>query len=142
MSNPTINEKEQNEKMKETYSIKEIPCTYDINFPMLGNLINKWFESHKEPLSEDKFEEIKKSCLCKIYPKEEEKYKCPKCGEFELQAVNYGDYDSPKYAIACNSCNFAIKEKRICDYDAWKTFHRWLIKHGYLDESVKSGYWS
>lgn len=66
-------------------------------------------------------------------------YPCPECESISsLYPGDYGSGYAHKYKITCSRCNFVATTKgQSSDYDAWESFHRWLIGRGYLDSSTK-----
>lgn len=127
-------EKTRIQKLKENYALKDIPSTWQVNYENLGEKIEKFF---KEPtqilLDVSSFYELRKQCSYEVKPEKEEIYCCPECNEYRLRV---GVWDSG-YAVTCDSCEFTMKEKECSTFEAWHTFHSWLIKNGYLDKDVK-----
>lgn len=66
----------------------------------------------------------------------EEIYTCPACGNASLTL-----HIPPNgiYYIDCHDCEFSVPKKYngYCREETWRNFHEYLIKHGYLDPSVK-----
>ena len=135
-------EKRRKAELKKNYALKDVPSTYKVDYARLCVKIEEFFKEHSEViLDRSSFYELRKRCTDEIKPKREEVYPCPLCGDFNLRVGNYGDSWSPRLAVTCDSCDFTMKKKTDGkEYYAWEAFHEWLVKHSYLDESVKFNY--
>lgn len=135
-------EKKRKAELKKNYALKEVPSTYKVDYARLGMEIEKFFKEPSQVILDiSSFYELRKCCTNEIKPKREEVYPCPLCGEFNLRVGNFGDNWCPRIAVLCDSCDFVVKKKTNGkEYYAWELFHEWLVKHGYLDESVKFQY--
>ena len=131
-------EKARIKALKKNYALKDVPSTWQVNYENLGEKIEKFF---KEPaqilLDVSSFYELRKQCSYEIPPSKTELYCCPECGDNSLRVGEYGGYNNPKYAVTCDSCDFIMEKKEWSETEAWETFHKWLIKNGYLDKDVK-----
>ena len=134
-------EERRKAELKKNYALKEVPSTFKLDQARLGRSVVMWFKDHQEPLDSGTFNALVEGCTDEIKPKREEIYPCPLCGHFNLRVGNFGDSYAPRLAVTCDSCDFVVKKKTDGkEYYAWEVFHEWLIKHGYLDESVKFNY--
>lgn len=135
-------EKRRKAELKKNYALKEVPSTFKLDQARLGRSVVMWFKDHQEPLDSGSFNALVEGCTDEIKPKREEVYSCPYCGEYSLRVGDFGDnMYNPKRAVTCEDCDFTIKKKTDGkEYYAWEIFHEWLVKHGYLDESVKFDY--
>lgn len=131
-------EKRRKAELKKNYALKEVPSTFELDHARLGRSVVMWFKNHQEPLDSGTFNALVDGCTDEIKPNRSEIYSCPHCGEFNLRVGNFGDGWNPRIAVTCDSCEFVVKKKTDGkEYYAWEVFHEWLVKHGYLDESVK-----
>ena len=134
-------EKKRKAELKKNYALRDVPSTFKVSDYRLSFHIRKHFtEGGQETLSKEAFEKYLKQSTDEIKPEKSDIYKCPECGEFNLYVGNFGDDWNPKYAVTCDNCDFTMKKKESAQWDVWETFHNWLVKHGYLDESVKFQY--
>lgn len=135
-------EKRRKAELKKNYALKEVPSTYRVDCARLCVKLEEFFKEPSEViLDKSSFYELRKRCTDEIKPKREEIYPCPLCGDFNLRVGNFGDSYAPRLAVTCDSCDFVVKKKTDGkEYYAWEVFHEWLVKHGYLDESVKFNY--
>lgn len=131
-------EKRRKAELKKNYALKEVPSTFKLDQARLGRSVIMWFKDHQEPLDSGTFNALVEGCTDEIKPNRSEVYSCPYCGAFNLRVGNFGDEWSPRIAVTCDSCDFVVKKKTDGkEYYAWEVFHEWLVKHGYLDESIK-----
>lgn len=131
-------EKARKQKLKENYALKDVSSTWQINYEPLYGKINKHFKMPGQTILDiSTFYELRKQCSYEVKPLKEEIYCCPECGQYRLEVGNWGDRCVGRYAITCRSCNFTMEKKEDSTFDAWRTFHNWLIKNGYLDKAVK-----
>lgn len=134
-------EKRRKAELKKNYALKEVPSTFKLDQARLGRSVVMWFKDHQEPLDSGTFNALVEGCTDEIKPDRSEVYSCPYCGAFNLRVGNFGDEWSPRIAVTCDSCDFVVKKKTDGkEYYAWEVFHEWLVKHGYLDESIKFNY--
>ena len=134
-------EKRRKAELKKNYALKKVPSTFKLDQARLGRSVVMWFKDHQDPLDSGTFNTLVEGCTDEIKLKREEIYPCPLCGDFNLRVGNFGDSYAPRLAVTCNSCDFTMKKKTDGkEYYAWEAFHEWLVKHGYLDESVKFNY--
>ena len=64
----------------------------------------------------------------------EELYPCPKCGKMSLRIGQFGAYENPKRKVICDNCDFVYPgEYAPNSKEAWKLFHEWLVREGYLN---------
>jgi len=134
-------EKRRKAELKKNYALKKVPSTFKLDQARLGRSVVMWFKDHQDPLDSGTFNAIVDGCTDEIKPDRSEIYSCPYCGAFNLRVGNFGDGWSPRLAVTCDSCDFVVKKKTDGkEYYAWEIFHEWLVKHGYLDESVKFNY--
>lgn len=136
-------EKRRKAELKKNYALKNVPSTYRVDYARLGVKIENFFKEPSEVILDiSSFHELRKCCTDEIKPNRSEVYSCPYCGEYALRVGDFGDnMFSPKRAVTCENCDFTVKKKTDGkEYYAWEIFHEWLVKHGYLDESVKFNY--
>ena len=134
-------EERRKAELKKNYALKEVPSTFKLDQARLGRSVVMWFKDHQEPLDSGTFNALVEGCTDEIKPDRSEIYSCPYCGDFNLRVGNFGDSYAPRIAVTCGSCDFVMKKKTDGkEYYAWEIFHEWLVKHGYLDESVKFNY--
>ena len=135
-------EKRRKAELKKNYTLKAVPSTYRVNYARLGIKIEEFFKDPSQVIMDiSSFYELRKRCTDEIKPRREEVYPCPLCGDLNLRVGNFGDTFAPRIAVTCESCDFTMKKKTDGkDFYAWELFHEWLVKHGYLDESVKFDY--
>ena len=134
-----INEEKAKKKaIKDAYSLKDVPSTYETYYSSLGTKIKEYFKNPEHTvLGVELFNDLLEQCTFEVKPKREEIYSCPWCGDDNLALGHWGDNWQHKYAVYCRSCKFEIKKKESNQTDAWETFHMWLQKNGYLDKDVK-----
>lgn len=91
-----------------------------------------------ETITFETIKSIEENNTDKIY-KKHEIYSCPECGEMRLEVGQWGEDYKPIRKVYCNSCDFVCPKISNCskDYEAWKMFHEWLIKKGFLPEGTK-----
>lgn len=131
-------EKARKRALKKSYSLKDVPSTFKVNQSRLGFYTLEWFQKEQqETMSKDIFEKLLKQSTDETKPKKEDIYACPECGEHYLRVGRFGDSWVDKYAVTCDSCNFTMKKMETSQWDAWATFHKWLVKNGYLSKDIK-----
>ncbi len=136
-------EKRRKAELKKNYALKDIPSKFEFRPSWLGNLVKGWFEQNPNcSMPVEIYNKLMKDSTEEIKPKRSEIYSCPYCGKFNLRVGNFGMNEySVRNAVCCESCDFEVKKKVSGkEYYAWEIFHEWLIKHGYLDKSVKFQY--
>ena len=134
-------EKRRKAELKKNYALKEVPSTFKLDQARLGRSVVMWFKDHQEPLDSGTVNALVEGCTDEIKPRKDEIYPCPLCGRFYLRVGNFSDGYTARYAVTCATCDFTMKKKTDGkEYYAWEVFHEWLVKHGYLDESIKFNY--
>lgn len=131
-----INEEKQRRKqLKENYKLLPFEFEYTHNTNKIVSTIREHFETC-DILTEDTFIDIVTTWKSKLPLHYEEIYTCPWCGNTSLTL-----HTPPNgiYYIDCNDCEFEVPKKYNGFYieETWRNFHEYLIKHGYLDPSVK-----
>ena len=140
---PTSNISEEKTRMKalkENYSLKDIPSTFEIDYEKLVKEIENHFKKPRQfELHISSFYKFSEQCSQEVKPEKEKIYCCPWCGHFSLRVDKQRSLitGNSNYAIVCDACNFKIKEKDDTVIDAWQSFHNWLIKNGYLNKDIK-----
>lgn len=132
-------ERKRKAELKKNYALKDVPSKFEFRPLWLGNLVKGWFEQNPNcSMPVEVYNKLMKDSTEEVKPERSEVYSCPYCGDFNLRVGNFGDSYAPRIAVTCDSCDFVVKKKTDGkEYYAWEVFHEWLVKHGYLDESVK-----
>ena len=131
-------EKARKQALKKSYSLKDAPSTFKVDQSRLGFYTLEWFQKEQqEILPKDMFEKFLNKSTNEIKPKKEEIYACPECGEYNLRIGCFSEGWVDKYAVTCDSCDFTIDKMESAHWDAWETFHKWLVKNGYLSKDIK-----
>lgn len=128
-------EKQRRKKLKENYKLLPFEFEYTYNMDEIVSMIRKHFEVH-DILTEDKFNDVVTTWKRTMPLDYENIYTCPWCGNASLTL-----HIPPNgiYYIDCRDCEFSVPKKYNGYYreETWRNFHEYLIKHGYLDPSVK-----
>lgn len=128
-------EKQRRKKLKEHYKLLPFEFEYTYNHAaIVHDLSNRIKVTHV--ISQDEFDDIVDNRKRKMPLDYEKIYTCPWCGNTSLRL-----HTPPNgiYYIDCNDCEFEVPKKYNGYYiqETWRNFHEYLIKHGYLDPSVK-----
>lgn len=128
-------EKQRRKKLKENYKLLPFEFEYDYLTDKIVKSICEHFKI-TTILEKYEFNDIVEIWKRKKPLRYEEIYTCPECGNASLTL-----HIPPNgiYYIDCHDCEFSVPKKYNGYYreETWRNFHEYLIKHGYLDSSVK-----
>ena len=134
--------KEELKRRKKEYALIKREPEYELDYVAFWELVIKMIEQGKS-VDSSNIDEINKKSQRRDSIPTNEIYPCPKCGKIgALYVGEFGDYDpymgtgKSRKKVICSCCDFESNGKyQETDYDAWDTFHDWLVKQGYLDAS-------
>ena len=137
-------EKEERKRRKQEYALVNREPKYRTNYIRLWELVQT-IVLDGGTVNAENLNNIFLAAQEEIPVPLKEIYPCPKCGEIGgLYVGEYGDYDpiwgtgTSKKRITCSCCDFVCHVKyEQTDHEAWESFHRWLVKRGYLDAPTK-----
>lgn len=128
-------EKQSRKKLKENYKLLPFEFEYDYLTHKIVESICEHFKI-TTILEKDEFNDIVETWKRKRPLRYEEIYTCPWCGNTSLRLHTPSN---GIFYIDCDDCEFEVP-KKYGGYniqETWKFFHKYLIKHGYLDPSEK-----
>ena len=136
--------KEERERRKKEYALVQPEPKYKTDYARLWQLMLNAVEKGG-CINSENIDTFFKAAQDEIPIPKAERYPCPECGEVgSLYVGEYGDYDpiwgtgTSKRRITCSNCDFVCPARyEQTDYDAWETFHGWLVRNGYLDAPTK-----
>ena len=118
---------------KKAYAFAKKSPEYRPDYMKLWDLVKSAVENTGS-INADNIEEIWKNGQEEIPVSREELYPCPKCGKISLWVGQFGTHENPKRKVVCDSCDFVYPgEYAPNSKEAWKLFHGWLIRKGYLN---------
>lgn len=127
-------EKAEKLRKKREYHLTSVEKTYHMNHSLFYSKIVEFFKYNEEmPISQ--FNKIVHYCMEEDRVDNNKIYPCPECGEYSLYVGNFGGDFHPNRKVTCSRCDFTCSAKGThTEYDAWDSFHNWLVRNKYLDK--------
>lgn len=127
-------QKAEKQRKKREYHLTDVERTYHINHYLFYTYMSEFF-SHSNMMTLQVYNKIVKRATEEDRIDNNEIYPCPECEAHSLYVGDWGDEFHNKKKVTCGSCSFTCPSRyESNDYDAWESFHNWLVKNGYLEK--------
>ena len=133
-------EKQEKIRRKKAYALIQPKPKYVPNYVRFYNTVRETV-SKGGAVNAENIDEICGKCQSEVTISKDQIYPCPQCEKIGVLHVGeFGDYDpysgigKSQKRVCCSCCDFVCNTKyQETDFDAWESFHEWLIRHGYLN---------